>query len=438
MDRSSMAIHQPQPTFFADTLYTLTKVPDSLNSGKAYTVLRGNHPYTLYFVQTPLLLIDASGPIVDEPKQNCKLTWLVPGDSTVHSWGGIEIRGSSSLSFAKKSYNLELWSDTLTQSSRHLSFSGLRSDNNWILDGMYNDPLRMRNLVSHELWRDLFALPYPITDSSARPSVKATYTEVILNGTYQGVYALSERVDRKLLQLERSRDLSGGELYKGTGFGNTQFEYLPDFDNQFSYWGGFEHEYPHDTLSWEKLFAFVQFVMESKDSEFHTNIGSHFDLENARLYYLFLNLLRARDNTGKNVYIARYNPDYPYFFVPWDLDGSWGMDWLGQPDTSTTEILKNGLLSRLLLRNPQDYRLLLADRWDSLRKGPLAYENLESRFRQRYQFLLNHKLLEREQIKWNEFQPSDQDLEALLTWTQRRLHFLDAHFQQVKTGTLRD
>ena len=71
---------------------------------------------------------------------------------------GFRYRGASSTMYPKKSFAVKLY-DAEGNSLDH-EFFGLRNDNNWILDAMYNDDVCMRNRVSTDLWNDIATQPY--------------------------------------------------------------------------------------------------------------------------------------------------------------------------------------------------------------------------------------------------------------------------------------
>jgi spore coat protein CotH len=87
-------------------------------------------------------------------------------------------------------------------------------------------------------------------------------------------------------------------------------------------WDGWEQIYPDDFFNWDPLAELRKLVVLSKDEEFTLEIDSILDLNNSAHFFLLLNLLKAWDNLGKNVFIARYSEDTKLFFLPWDLEAS--------------------------------------------------------------------------------------------------------------------
>ncbi|MEJ7663868.1 MAG: CotH kinase family protein [Hymenobacter sp.] len=265
----------------------------------------------------------------------------------------MEIRGGFSQSFPKKSYELSLLTDTLAANDQDMALLGMRADNKWNLQAMYNDQLRLRLKTANELWQDMHQVYYKAQEPNAKNGIALAYTEVFLNGQYQGIYALTERVDRKQLKLKKYTTSMQGELYKGAAWeAGTAFTTLPAYDNHSQLWAGFEYKEPSQQTEWKALHDFVGFVENSSDADFYSQYKTRFNLENAMDYFLFLNLMRATDNTGKNLYIAKYKPNEPYYYVPWDLDGVLGNDWQGLNTNVTNDILTNGMYQRLFKYAP--------------------------------------------------------------------------------------
>jgi hypothetical protein len=123
----------------------------------------------------------------------------------------IEVRGSASQVLPKKQYGLTtLKADNI--SNNNVSLLGMPADNDWILNGLGFEPSLIRDYLNYNLSR-------MIGDYASR----TVYCEVILNGDYNGLYVLeekikqgSERVDvTKIGKLDNAYPkLSGGYITK--------------------------------------------------------------------------------------------------------------------------------------------------------------------------------------------------------------------------------
>lgn len=346
---------------------------------------------------------------------------------------GIELRGGAAQTFPKKAYGLELWKDSLGTDKINESLLGMREDDDWILDAMFIDKGRMRNRVSTDIWLDFQELHYKNEEPDAKSGTHGRFVEVLLNNEYWGVYAFTERMDRKLLQLtEVDSGNDFGLLYKSVNWenGTIRFENYFDFDPLSDYWEGWEQKYPdpsNDGIFWDSLAGFTQFVIESSDVEFQNQIPQQLNIDNAVDYYIFLNLIRADDNVGKNIYFSKYNQADKFFIVPWDLDGTFGRFWDGS--TTTTEvILSYNLFDRLIITNAGDFKNKLKQRWSDSRNNIFTKDVLMSYFENYATVFEANGTFERERVKWSVANTLDEEMDLASNWISGRLEKLDAYF----------
>lgn len=414
----------------ADSLYSLNPAVPIVETGHPYTVRTGSGiAYQLYFSNLPLIGITTQGPIVDEPQVAGHFTYSDSTGELVHAALGIEYRGGSSQAWPKKSYRIEFRSDTAWEEETDMQLPGMRSDDDWNLLALYNEPLRLRNVVCNRLWRMIHAPYYQFLEPDAVNGVRMMHAELFVNGAYRGIYAVSERIDRKQLELKTYNGSIRGELYKGTSWGASTFSEAPPYDNGELYWSGFEYEYPTVVTDWANLHDFVQFVLDTPEEQFLESCTSRFELDNAVDYFIFLNLLRAEDNTGKNIYIARYDAGTPYFYVPHDLDGTFGIAWDGSVANTTDDLLENGFYERLIHDcRPGGFMDRLRQRWNELRGTIITANAITGMFAQEHARLSGNWAYVREALAWPEFVHDPAQLAYLEAWLQARLAYLDTRF----------
>jgi hypothetical protein len=413
--------------------YTLARAVARFSTSASYQVTANSKTYAAYVTQVPVLHLTTRHQIVDSPSVYANLVLADSTGTLAQSATGIEIRGAFSQSYPKKSYELSLWADTLGTTDRDLSLLGMRSDNKWNLQAMYNDQLRVRLKVANELWQDMNQVYYKAQEPNAKSGIKLAYTEVFINGSYQGIYSLTERVDKKQLKLKKyANNTIAGELYKGIGWGTTMFSAVPAFDNTSTTWSwdGFEYKEPSEKIDWANLHGFADFVVNSSDASFYAQYKSRFNLANAVDYFIFLNVMRATDNMGKNIYIAKYKANEPYFYVPWDLDGVLGNDWAGSNTYNTNDILTNGFYDRLQRDySATGFQAAVASRWGSLRTSVITSAYIAAKIKSNSDYLLANNVYEREQLAWPAYQYDAAQLTYPTTWLASRLAYLDNAFR---------
>ena len=410
--------------------YTFTHPVTSLHPATSYEAQANGSTYRVFFTQIPIIQFSTKYQIVDTPSVYARMVLTDTTGIVAATPTGIEFRGASSQSYPKKSYELILWADTVGTTEENLSLLGMRTDSKWNLQAMYNDPLRVRIKVANELWQNIDQLYYQAQEPTAKNGIALAYAEVLINGSYQGIYTLTERVDKKQLKLKKYANGIKGELYKGiAGLDATVFAYVPPFNNASEFWGGFQYQEPSQVIDWTNLHSFADFVVNSADTTFYAHYKSRFNLENAVDYYLFINLIRATDNTGKNAYIAKYNAGEPYYYVPWDLDGVLGDDWTGANANITNDTMTNGFFSRLNKDfSATGFRPALTRKWLTLRTSVVTNAAIMARINANVTYLLNNDVYERENLAWPAFQYDAQQVPYAATWLINRINYLDGIF----------
>ncbi|MBO5698411.1 MAG: CotH kinase family protein [Bacteroidaceae bacterium] len=385
-------------------------------------------------------------------------------------------RGASAQSYSKKSYAIKMReADGIT--SKDVEFLGLRSDNNWILDAMAVDPSCMRNRVSTDLWNDFATAPHYKRDGrekKARHGTRGEFAEVYLNGTFHGIYCLTEKMDRKQLKLKKLETFEDGShiihgsLYKssqwsyevlmGHNQGDEYFPMLPPraYDNNAreETWANYEIKYPdyeEEPIDWGPLWNAINLVAASDDFEFQNQLTMFFDMPNVVDYFLFIELLLATDNHGKNMFFYNYdqraNKDYNVIgFAPWDLDGTWGRRWDGSkticsPDQDFTTFLwayEHGTLTLYHRLQNMEYMMWhdrLAKRYAELRQTHFDEAALQARFEHYGNLFIESGADLREEKRWAGTNVKRygiaKDVQYIKEWISQRLAFLDEQYGYV-------
>jgi hypothetical protein len=142
----------------------------------------------------PIVIINTNSKIiVDDPKIIVDMGIIYNGEgvrnnitdsfNSFHGSVAIEIRGSSSQIFPKKQYGFQLLDEN--GSSRDTTLLGLPAGEDWILFAPYNDKSLMRDVLAYKMGRDL-----------ERYAPRTRYCELVINGEYQGIYVLIEKIKR--------------------------------------------------------------------------------------------------------------------------------------------------------------------------------------------------------------------------------------------------
>ena len=356
----------------------------------------------------------------------------------------IRHRGASSTKYKKKSYAIKLYDEN--GQKKDTALFGMRSDNYWILDAMATDKARMRNRVAMDLWLDFSAKPYY---QSLEPKLcngyNGKFVEIYVNGAYEGIYCLMERVDRKQLKLKKWKNNTiNGVLYKSVSWDGSFFGNLTPYDNNSATWMRYEYEYPdlEDSLiNWAPLYNAMNFVNTASSEDFVNEAPERYDIPLFTDYYLFTALLSARDNMGKNLYLSYYNINQASKLVvtPWDIDHSFGRKY--NSDEEPTDIEVNfdvRLYQRLKNEMPGYYTQMLA-RYASLRQDIFSLDSLRQRFTDYFQLFADTEADERETARWNGEDHISFDFSYeetyIHSWLEQRLVYTDSLFQYQDIST---
>jgi len=203
----------------------------------------------------PIILINTNGQeIQDEPKITADMKVIYNGvgqenyltDTVFHYNGkiGIELRGSSSQMFPKKPYGFETRKEDGDELDVKLLDMPKESD--WTLNATYNDKTLMRD-----------GLTYILAGSFMDYAPRVRYAELMVNGEYQGIYLVVEKIKRdknrvnipKISPADSTGDaITGGYILKidkftgsnsGEGWNSPYPPYPGAWQSTF-----FQYEYP--------------------------------------------------------------------------------------------------------------------------------------------------------------------------------------------------
>lgn len=360
-------------------------------------------------------------------------------------------RGASSLQFLKKSYAIK-FRDEATGQKMDYSILGMRSDDDLILDAMYIDHSRMRNRVCTDIWNSFSRLPYGKSGASNLNGTQGYFVEVVRNKQYDGLYCLTDKIDRKKLQLKKTDETPSGIgftrrglLYKGKNWtaATALWGYDEDTDNTLA-WQGWEQKYPDDydvQACWQPLKELIDF--SSNPEHFRNNpllmqdLSRYTYLENLLDYILLTQVLYLEDNMVKNTYLSQRDTqqDSRFLFTPWDMDMSLGRNYLGQKHSflpfNHGMITQCGLFGNLITYGNAEFRTALRKRWDKLKTGPLSVEAVSRiiyTYRDQFQ---QCGVWEREKALWHEYLSDlDEETEYMIASYARNIQAVNEFLSQ--------
>lgn len=356
----------------------------------------------------------------------CRVTIVDPqcrtnGERTLNLCAIVRYRGSSALFMAKKSLALKLVEDfdelpTAAQidslEDRDENVMDIRAENSWILDAMAGDRTRMHNRLLFDMWNDVTTTPYP-TNYGNRNGTKGVYVELFFNSAYQGLYCLSDKIDRKLLNLKKAKNgAPRGVLYKCVGY-DTATEgfngYSDSLPTDTAVWGKWELKLPEEIpseVAWAPLKRLIDLANDSSIVHFNSVVDDYIYIDNWVDYGVLVLGFALTDNVFKNVYLSI--PDITKAqratLTPWDLDACMGTNFKGVYSSTwysaTTFLTRNKLYKMLYDHNVQGFKQRLYERWMELSHGAWSLAEVERRMQEYCSQITDCGAWERERAKW--------------------------------------
>ncbi len=341
----------------------------------------------------------------------------------------LRYRGASSLQYEKKSFAIKL----LDSDGEDLDANvfGIRKENDWILDAMAIDRIRMRNRVCFDIWNEISKTPYK-TDFDNRNGTLGHFVEVYLNGDYHGLYCMTDKIDRKLLGLKKAKEQSDGSvyvrgvLYKGEAWIDATrmagYDMSKSFDEES--WNGWELQYPDDYPcydAWKPLMNLIDFC-NTRNAFFKLYYRQHFYYDNIVDYAIFIMAHNIIDNNVKNTHFScpDINVNERFLITPWDLDCSLGGLYDGSHYdiyTKISELTSNYLYYQLYVYNVDNFRERMKERWQELLSGIMSADNFNARLDAYAKRFKESGAWQREYEKWND-NPVPLDLDAELEYVK--------------------
>lgn len=410
--------NNPNQTLFLLNDASLYDLPNIVRRGETLTliVVERNRYQRIKVVLTtlPVLRLDGNVTGQDEEQRDILAGQITMWSAASKNEGKAELltseiewhlRGHSTAMVAKKSWKLSLKNQN--GKNNHLDLLGLGEDDDWILNGMAMDDTKLREKLFIDIWNEMVG-----QNDHLYPMSACEYTEVVMNGEYQGIYLLQRRVDAKYLKLH-----DNDVLLKSTDLSATNAEEAYQFIT------------PKDNAS--DIHSLMQRVFDGTDC-------SGYVLDNAIDTNLMIQFASAKDNcTLKNMYhvLRKTDMGYDMYFVPWDTDMSFGLVWkdnigfVYDYDTAMDN-LKVRKETEAIMQNHPEYKQKAADRWVALRKGVLEENALMSRIHGLYVQLRDSGAAQRDREYWGRQYDGADTIEQLKIFVLERLSVIDNLYEQ--------
>lgn len=359
----------------------------------------------------PIIIIDTRGEAIpyDDPRAIADMDVIYNGpgfrnqvsDPADHYSGliSIEIRGESSAGWDYKSYGIETQNED--GSNRNVSLLGLPEEQDWVLHAPYYDRSLLRNVLIFDLARKM-----------GWYASRTVYCELILNGEYQGIYVLMEKIkrddERVNIATLSPEETTGDDVTGGYILRVDKEEWSPGVNSSYPPRANsnvtlrYQYYYPKpDVIVQEQEQYISSFIQEFEDlmhdGDFSTpekyysnylNVDSFVDYvllnelsRNVDGYRLSTYLTKQKDSDGGKL-IAGPVWDYNFSFGNADYyDGSstegWQLDYFAEDPGFQWDQYQSPFWWKVLFDDGK-FRKKLNDRWDFLRQNVLSTDSLNA------------------------------------------------------------
>lgn len=371
--------------------------------------------------ELPIIKIETENIIKDEPKSDCKISIFSNRHDQNLNLAASEIEITDVVKDDQKySYSLNIKEDQLIGDvPRILDFE---LSKRFSLSALNNDKSFSRQKLVYDIFK---------TISKQNSNTDSRFVELYLNEEYQGIYLLSRRVDRQLLELEAysEKEPLHSVIYEASGK-------EADFSNKTAGFSQIQPDYKNDISYFGPLERLIDFVTNKDKQLFLEKANEIIDINNLIDNHILFLLSGSANKLASNQYIYHGNKASDKFkFYPGDFyNYSFGND-LSFNNINAEEIFYPTTLYNKLYEDDV-YRNNLKKRWNDLRKDIITYDNLASLIDDSVLKITN--AVKRDYSKWtntpaekandNSFNSFNAEIDCLKEYIYKRLLYLDNYF----------
>ncbi len=304
---------------------TITDSKIEGNKGITFAVYNDDAYYAseLRLTTLPIIAISSYEDISDDKEKEVGMDISVYDNRDgvvnriLNTQGTVHVRGATSLANPKKNLKLSLKkadkNGELKPDDRTLL--GMRSDDDWILNALYSDPEKVREVFSAQLWKKSVGSD---NHYGLDTGVEYRYVEVFLNGRYNGLYALGYPLEAAQLGI-KSSDTDKALFRKRMPTEETV--YLNADGSISSYTLQSNQDLVTNRLLRDYM---IEFEESYDDTE---SLLAMTDSANLTDYFLYVNLIQGWDSIYKNqnLRLQREDGRVKALYIPWDMDFTWGV-----------------------------------------------------------------------------------------------------------------
>ncbi len=250
-------------------------------------------------------------------------------------------------------------------------FFGMGGESDWVLNGAYVDRSLFRNKLCFDLFQSFATDEMEPVERYAPESV---FCDLTLNGSWQGIYILSERIKRDAERI----DLHEDELDQGRSFIVKNDDGGTGFMDASGVYGQWLLVYPKlEEMSEQALTGVISWLQSWSDAVLSEDPGdpesgmfTWMDLDSAVDFVILQEFAKNNDAYFLSVHLWK-DLDGLLHFVPWDLDLSFGYPYY---DCGYEGWVASRASMIQSMADVDVFRSRLRERWEQLRAAQLSQD----------------------------------------------------------------
>ena len=299
----------------------------TVNYNKDYNILIYNDEYyyesTIRLTNLPIVSL-ITDTIITDNDTNAIFKYINPAnlDEVMTYNSKVHIRGATSKNYDKKSYKLNIY-DNNYDKEKSINISNFYFGSSFILDALYRDDSKIRNIIATELWNCF-------SDDFTNVDEYGEFVEMFINNEYIGLYLFMEPINRKNLNLNKSSINDTSVVLKS---GDWELPSFTDyFNNADDVYYDYELKYPNDQElfndAWNSILnKLSKYYLDDRDSSYEL-LNEIFSINNYVDLILFNSFINNEDNgLIKNNYFYQKTLNDKIYIQPWDMEFSFGLSY---------------------------------------------------------------------------------------------------------------
>ena len=429
---------------------TLRQLKDAMNKAKDYTDneiagITGVSTVEPEALDMPKVFF--YGNALPTTKDNVNLTMdYISNTAKFRSFVKLKCQGNSSMSYAKKNFTINMYSDEARKTKLKKDFKGWGAQSKFCLKANYVDTTHTRNIsgarIAYDMVQSRPDSPFKrqLSQCPRNGAVDGFPIKLYFNGEFYGIYTWNIPKDGWMFNMDKSNPnhmvLCAEKNNDSTNTSDDilRCEFRKEWDGTDGNSWSIEFGTYSDALK-NSFNRCVNFVMTSTDAEFKANIGNYFDLYSLLDYYCFSYLAAHLDGLGKNMLMLTYD-GVIWGACLYDMDSMYGADWTGASFKNTNIQCPEQYQdtnSLLWQRIESCFSAELYARYLELRQGALSLSNIIKHVEEIYD-VIPDRVLADEKAKWTGLPAVNTNtMTRFRNYMRDRAVYVDAQMEEIGT-----